>query len=328
MTRLAAVFGLAVAALAASSQQAPYTHVATLPSIVDGQPLRTFAFDPVLQRLYAGSDRGLFWSDLAEPQPRIKGPLVRQDIQVVEIAPDLGRVFFIAADGVYGYDVRMPGTARLIARRDQAADLAYEPTRHQLYIAEARTPRVRVVDARSGEQGADITVPGWWAQDLEAVPGRVFLTVGGRQGLHTIDAATHRVAPWPLSQRFTTPARADADATGRFLFIANSREFAAIDAESGQVIGRVRTPFPPTIAFDAATSRLVATWNNDPPPVNIVVYDVSATGLKEIARLRNPASGLTGVEPITQGFIQRGWKSLLIWRVREDRHAAGHPLTR
>jgi hypothetical protein len=304
---------LLAAGVAAASQAPPYAHVATLPAIVDGQPLRSFAFDPVLQRFYAGSDRGLFWTDLAEPSPRMKGPLVREDIQVIEMAPDLGRVFFIAADGIYVYDVRVPGAAKRIARRDQAWDLAYEPSRQQVYVAEGRAPRIRVIDARTGEAGADITVPGWWAQDLEAVPGRIFLTVGGRQGLYAIDAATHRLTPWRLSQRFTTPARAEADPAGQYLFLANPHEFAAVDAETGRIIGRVSTPFPASLAFDPASSQLIATWNNDPPPNSIVVYEVTPTALTEVTRLRNPNIGLTGVESIGHGFVQRGVRSLLLW---------------
>ena len=57
-------------------------------------------FDPGVRRLYAGSDRGLFWADLGEAEPRMKGPLFKRDILKIEMAPDLGRVFYLDADEI------------------------------------------------------------------------------------------------------------------------------------------------------------------------------------------------------------------------------------
>jgi hypothetical protein len=313
--RACALAACALALLAGRQAPPPYTHVATVESIVDGQPLRAFTYDPVADRFYAGSDRGLFWIDLSEPSPRLRGPLVRKDILAIEAAPDLGRVFFLTDDEIGYVDARTPGSAVHVAPRDRALDIAYEPTRRELY-AGTRTPRVRVFDAASGERGPDVELPGWWAENLEAMPGRVLLTVGGTQGIFTIDAATRKAARWQLSSPFVTPAYIEADPAGRYVFLNNSRDIAVVDATSGVVLGRRATPTPAAIAFDPASSLLIATWADDPPPIRVVVFRVSKAGLAQVAELDNPVRGRRGVESVSRGFVQDGLRTLLVWRAR------------
>jgi hypothetical protein len=65
---------LAAGALQSRSDEAPYTQVAKVPSVYDGQKFYSFAFDPVDRRLYAASEQGVFWVDLRDREPRIKGP--------------------------------------------------------------------------------------------------------------------------------------------------------------------------------------------------------------------------------------------------------------
>lgn len=306
---------LALVAVCLVAQPHLYEHVATLPSIVDGQPLRTFTYDPVLNRFYAGSDRGLFWADLSEPEPRLKGPVVKKDIVRIEMAPNLGRLFYVAYDEIGYIDMRAPEQPVRIGGREQALDLAYEPDRQELYVS-TRAPVMQVFDARSGERGPAIELPGWFAQELEAVPGRVFFTMSSRQGVYAIDAATHRAALWPLKERVVTPAHLEADPAGRYLFIANARTIYATDASSGLVIGRAGTPWPAAIAFDPAADLLVACWNFDPPPARIAAFKVDQHGLTEVGRLVNPSIGRVGLESISRGFIQSGYKALLVWRAK------------
>ena len=304
----------AVLALSAGRQApSPYTHVGTVDSIIDGQPLRTFTYDPVGDRLYAGSDRGLFWVDLAEAEPRIRGPMIRKDILAIESAPDLGRVFFMTDEEVGYVDVRAPGAAVHVAPRDRGLDIAYEPTRRELYVG-TRSPRVRVFDAASGERAPDVELPGWWAENLEGMPGRVLLTVGGTQGIFTIEAGVRKAVRWKLSQAYTTPAYIEADPQGRYVFLNNGRYIAVVDAKSGTLLGRRATPTPAAIAFDPAASQLIATWHDDPPPVRIVVFRVSERGLTEIAELENPVRGERGMESVRGGFIQDGLRTLLVWK--------------
>ncbi|NQW03061.1 MAG: hypothetical protein HQ485_03450 [Acidobacteria bacterium] len=56
--RIAVVF-LATSVVFGRADAAPYSQVARVPSIVNGQALSSFAFDPVDQRLYAGSQQGV-----------------------------------------------------------------------------------------------------------------------------------------------------------------------------------------------------------------------------------------------------------------------------
>ncbi|MEZ5318088.1 MAG: hypothetical protein R2752_11860 [Vicinamibacterales bacterium] len=314
ITRLALIGCLAVAPLRASQIQPPaYTHVGELPDRVDGQPFRTFIFDRTAHRLYLGSDRGLFFSDLGDADLHVTGPLVRKDITRIDVAPDLGRVFYTTAEEVGYVDVAGNGAPVVLARDLLPLDMVYESTRQEVYVA-TRAPVVRVFDAKSGEEGSAIRIPGWWALELEAIPGRVFMSLGGQDGLYAIDAATHVAAAFPVKGRVITPATIEADPDGRYLFLAFYREIVAIDVASAAVVGHMVTPTVPRIAYDPGTDVLIATWDDDPPPTRVVALAVEGGELRELGRYRNPAIGRTGVEPTSFGFIQAGVRKLLVWR--------------
>jgi len=328
ISRLAAPAALGLALIsavyatpAASSTQArsasSYTLVATLPDVVDGQPLRDFAFDDKTRRLYAGSDRGLFWSDLSEENPVFNGPLFRKDIRRIEMAPDLGRVFYITETEVGYLDVRgtSPEPVTVVAGRLWGTELVYEPTRQQVYVATG-TSRVVVLDARSGERAPDITLPGWSATGLEAVPGRVFMNVSGKNGIYQIDAATHAVTVWPVESQLVTPAHFEADPAGRTLFAAYDQFIVAIDIASGKQLGRITTTSSPAMAFDPGTGWLVTSWADARPRLRLKAFDVNAQGFAEMCEMDNPALGGFGLEPTAHGFIQRGHKSLLVWAAK------------
>jgi hypothetical protein len=292
-----------------------YEVVADLPSAVDGQPLRAFAFDPAKNRLYLGANSGLFWTDLSEPKPRVKGPIIRKNILRIEIAPELSRVFYTTPDEVGYADLDRMGESVRLAGDLVPTDLVYEPTRREVYVA-SRDPRLLVFDATSGRKGDDLPLPGWYGVELESIPGRVFLSVGGKDGLYTIDAATHVVAPWPVDGRIVTPARIEADPSGQYLFLAYYREIVAIDIARAAVIGRAVTYSTPAIAFDPGERVLIATWNDNPPPTRVVAFRAGADGFTEVARYKNPPVGRVGVEPTSHGFVQAGSLALVVWSSR------------
>jgi hypothetical protein len=322
--RLAIVAVMALAAAPLPADSPPYVVAGSVPDRVDGQLFRTFVFDRAGNRLYAGSDRGLFWIDLAGPgrdsrdvrdfrDVRIRGPMFRKDLRTIEFAEDLGRLFYISDQEVGYVDVRAGGEpVRLRTAMTQALDLAYEPTRHELYVA-TRAPHLTVFDARSGEFGFRLTVPGWFGHSLEAAPGRVYVHVSPKSSLYAVDAANHRIAPWPVSKGIVTPAYLEADPEGQYLFMVYDRYITAIDAKTATVIGRVVAPRPPSIAFDPGSRLLIATWDDDPPPTRVMVYRVDSSGLTLVSRLSNPRVGIVGVEPTNRGFIQRGTRSLIVW---------------
>jgi hypothetical protein len=291
--------------------------VSTVPFVVDGQQLRTFAFDPIGKRFYAGSDRGLFWIDLNEPSPRLKGPLIKHDIIKIEVAPDAGRLFFLTPEELWSLDIRNLGEPVLLGA-GRAYDLAYEPTRKEMYVT-PRLPVVWVFSAVTGEQAPDIKLPGWLGRGLEAVPGKVFLDVSGKPDLYVIDAKTRQVSPWKVRGSFVPPGFLEADPSGRFLFASYDRYVVAIDVEKATVVDRlVFLLNGASIAYDAAAERLIVS-RPDPVEHDIVigVYRVDGKGFHEETRLKNPRLGGVGVEPTSYGFVQQAQYAMYVWAMKK-----------
>lgn len=313
LLRLAVVL-LATGVVYGRSDNPPYTQVARLPSVVDGQGLDAFAFDPVDQRLYAGSRNGVFWVDLRERDPRLKGPLLRKPIGTIEIAPEDGKLFYTTPDE-FGYlNLRTNDPPRTLAGRQwRTARLAYEPTRREMYIA-TRESGIIVYDTEKGERGAVIELPGWYPDVLEAVPGKVFFSVANKSGLFVIDAATHTVAPWPVTGKLVTPAYLDADPGGKYLFATYDRYLVAIDIPTATVVARMATATGARIAFDPDRRLLVmAEHYQGRPLIRLRAYSVDAKGFTQVAELKNPDDGQIGLESFRGGFLQQGHRSLLLW---------------
>ena len=315
MTRLilsSLVVAAAVSTVSAQKERpAVYTQVASVDAGVGGQPFRSLAFDAKANRLYAGSDRGLFWVNVAEARPVWKGPVFKQDILHIEFAPELNRVFFTTMDDVGYVNTDALSEPKLIANV-RASDLAYEPTRREIYVT-SRFPRVEVFDGATGEPGAVVQLPGWLGYELEAVPGRVFLLQGKTPGIFAIDASTHALSVFSTSGKVVTPAHLEADPSGRYLFAAYYQNIVAMDASSGKVLGRATVPSTPRIAFDPGNGLLVATWADEPTPVRVAAFRVEQKGLTEVSQFKNPRAGGIGVEPTSRGFIQVGVNRLYIW---------------
>jgi DNA-binding beta-propeller fold protein YncE len=306
---------LAAGALQSRSDEAPYTQVAKVPSVYDGQKFYSFAFDPVDRRLYAASEQGGFWVDLRDREPRIKGPLFRKRIDTIEVAPEAGRLFYTTLDE-FGYvNLRTNDPPqRLAGRQWRTARLAYEPTRREMYIA-TRENGIVVYNTDSGERGPVIELPGWYPTMLEAVPGKVFFSVANHSGLFVIDAATHAVTSWPVDGPLVTPAYLDADPTGQYLFATYDRHVVAIDVASAKVVGRRSTAGGARIAFDPDRRLLIVSEYDRPghPLIRLRAFAVGADGLTEVAELKNPADGQVGLESFRGGFLQEGHRSLLLW---------------
>ena len=142
LSSLVLCLGVGVAALTAQQQAGPvYTQVASIDLKAGGQAFRSLAFDAKANRLYAGSDLGLFWVNVAEAKPIWKGPMFKMDITHIEFAPELGRVFFTTVDHGMGYvSVDALETPKIIANV-RSSDMAYEPTRREVYVT-SRMSRV------------------------------------------------------------------------------------------------------------------------------------------------------------------------------------------
>ena len=324
MTRVLSV-RLLVVLLAAGSvhgraDDAPYTQVARVPSIVDGQGLGAFAYDPVDHRLYAGGRTGLFWVDLKESDIRLKGPLVRKAIGTIEVAPEAGKLFYTTPEEFGFMNLRTNDPPRVLtARQWRTARLAYEPTRRQMYIA-TREKGILVYGTEDGERGPVIELPGWYADVLEAVPGKVFFSVANKSGLYVIDAATHKVSPFPVTGKLVTPAYLDADPTGKYLFATYDKFLVAIDIATATVVGRITTSTGARIAFDPERRLLIMSEHYQGRAlIRIRAYSVGDQGFTEVAELKNPVDGRVGLESFRGGFLQQGTRSLLLWSAAPGR---------
>lgn len=320
MTRLSLsslVLSLSVTALMAQPATPVYTQVASVDTKVGGQAFRSLAFDAKANRLYGGSDRGLFWINVNEAKPVWKGPMFKMDITHIEFAPELDRVFFTTLDHGVGYaSVDALGEPKIFANI-LASDMAYEPSRREVYVT-SRAPRVDVFDGATGEPGAVVELPGWLGLGLEAVPGRVFLMQQKTPGIFAIDAKTHALAPFATSEKVVTPVYLEADPSGRFIFAAYYQNIVAINAISGKVVGRATVPSTPAIAFDPGAGLLVATWTDYTEPVRVAAFKLDEQGLSEVAKFKNPTAGGVGVEPTSHGFVQVGVNRLYIWSAKSN----------
>jgi hypothetical protein len=302
------------------SKASPYTQVARVPSVVDGQGLSAFAFDPVDQRLYAGGRNGIFWIDLRDRDVRLKGPLLRKPIGTIEVAPEAGRLFYTTPDE-FGYvPLRTNDPPRtLTGRQWRTARLAYEPTRREIYLA-TRERGIIVYGTEDGEKGPVIELPGWYADVLEAVPGKIFFSVANKSGLYVIDAKTHAVAPWPVEGKVETPAYLDADPNGKYLFATYDRYLVAIDIATARVVDRIVTSTGARIAFDPERNLLImAEHYQGRPLISLRAYSVGDKGFTQVAELENPDDGLIGLESFRGGFLQQGYRSLLLWSTAASR---------
>lgn len=315
IARWISVFGLlfATLALAPVSASDGYQIVARLPNIMDGHPIDVLRFDPVSHRLFAGNLVGLYSADLSVAKPKMTGPLTSHQtpIRAIDVAPDLGRVFYAGVDEIgyvdqrHGQSVKMSGNT--------SWSLAYEPTTHEVYAAYGRSPEIEVFDGGTGRHLMVIKVPGWNAFGLQAIPGTVFLFVGGRDGIYAINPQTHEIAPWKVNGSLTTPGNLEVDPSGRYLFLARSREIDAIDVATRTVTGRLPMYGTASIGFDPSAGLLVAAWPDlSEQRDELTVLRPTGDGLTTVATLKNDAGG-TRIMRMNYGFIQEADREFLVW---------------
>ena len=307
--------GLLVAVLAFAPVNAGdgYRIVARLSSIMDGHPLDVVRFDPTSHRLFAGNSIGLYSADLSVAAPKMTGPLTdgATIIRAIDVAPDLGRVFYGGIDNIGYVDEKGGKSVRM---SDNAASaVAYEPTKHEVYTAFDRSSEIQVFDAQTGRRQTAIKLPGWNATGLQAIPGTVFLFVGGKDGIYAIDAATHTIAPWRVNGSLVTPGNLEVDPSGHYLFLARSREIDSIDIAARTVTGRVPMFGTASIGFDPSSGLLVAAWPDlSEKGDKLAVLRPGLDGLATVATLPNNAGG-TEIVRTNYGFIQRAYHEFLVW---------------
>ena len=310
-----AVVLLATSTLYGRADVPNYKQIGRVPALIDGKGFEAFAYDPVDRRIYAGSRNGVFWLDLNDRELRMKGPLLKKPIGTIEVAPEAGKLFYTTPDELGYINLRSNEPPRIIGGNQwRTARFAYEPTRKEMYIA-THERGIVAYDTMSGERGATLEQPGWFANSLEAVPGKVFFSVENKTGLVVIDAATHQMSPWPITGKFTTPAYLDADPTGKYLFAWYDRFLVAIDIPTATVVGRRNTATGARIAYDPDQRLLIVSERETPghPLIRLRAFSVDAKGLTEVAEIKNPADGLMGLESIGGGFLQQTRYDLLLW---------------
>jgi hypothetical protein len=255
---------------------------------------------------------GVYSADMSAAKPQVICPIARGLVDALEVAPDLGRVFYAGPTEI-GYVEESGGKGVTIADH-YANSLAYEPTAHELYTSFALQNKVAVYDAQTGRLKTEIKLPGWSAFQLVAIPGKVFMLVKGKSGIYAIDPTTHTVAPWPVTGKLTTPGRLEADPKGRYLFFARTSEVDAIDIASRRVIGHVAMYGEPSMSFDPDSGLLVVGWLYNSPQERDVLQVLRPTndGLVPVTSLNNETGGTTLVRS-HYGFIQHGDHEFLVW---------------
>jgi DNA-binding beta-propeller fold protein YncE len=256
---------------------------------------------------------GLYSADLSAATPKMIALAEKHDLHAIDVAPDLSRVFYSALDEI-GYIDENGGQPVKISDLNTSG-LVYEPTKHEVYAATAvnRTPYLVVFDARTGQLRTTIKLPGSYAFDLQAIPGTVFFLLGEEDGIYAIDANTHEVAPWRVTGSLITPGNLEADPSGRYLFLARSREIDVIDVATRTVTGRVSMYGTASIGFDPASGVLIAAWPDlSETRDQLALLRPTADGLTEVGTLKNDAGG-TRIVRTNYGFIQRADKEFLIW---------------
>jgi len=296
----------------------PYTQAGRVPSVIDSDSLNSFAFDPGGRRLYAPTDAGVYWLDVRESEPKFKGPMLPKRPGSIEIAPDLGRLYFSSDRERFGYlNLRANEPPKILAGKEwQGGRLAYEPTRKEIYTATRfRGETIAVYDAETGKRTADLKLPGYRVTALEAVPGKVFFSVENKSGLYVIDAATHTVAPWPINGKLVTPAFIEADPAGQYLFGQYERHVVAIDIRTATVVADLTTAGVASVAFDPERRLVVVSAAEIPdhPRVVLKTYSVSPSGFTHVADLKNTVENDGSVYSMHGGFVQRGHDSLYLW---------------
>jgi DNA-binding beta-propeller fold protein YncE len=312
--------GLLVAALgiAPATAENGYRIVARLPSIMDGRPLAGVRFDPTSHRLFARSVVGLYSADLSAATPKMVGPLAETHaINGIDAAPDLGRVFYTGLNEI-GYIDENGGRPVKISTLT-ASGLVYEPTRHEVYAATEfnGSPYIVVFDAQTGQLRTSIKLSTGAPFGFQAIPGSVFFLIDGQEGIYAIDATTHVMARWRVNGSLVTPGNLEADPSGRYLFLARSREIDAIEVATRTVTGRVSMYGTASMAFDPSTGLLVAAWPQlSETRDQLALLRPTPDGLTQVGTLKNDAGG-TQVVRTNYGFIQHAYNEFLIWSAKD-----------
>lgn len=288
-----------------------YTHVAAVPGAINGYGLGQFQFDPESRRLFAISTNGLYWLNIDAPKPTWNGPTIKAPMNLLRLAPQLKRLFFATREEIGYVNLDALDTPHLFAKV-RAGSMVFEPERAEVYIG-YRSEHVLVFDGRTGERSDSIRVPGWYGQLLEAIPGRVFLTLPNKNGLYMINASSHRVGPWPVEGKIVTPMHVEVDPTGRYIFGAYYQNIVAIDTVTAKVVGRLDSIGTASIAYDPGAQLLIVNAVTQPSPARITAYRISDAGFTLAASMKSPEDEAITLEPTGRGFLQRSRFQWLVW---------------
>ena len=317
---------LATSAAYGRADELPYSQVSRVPRVVDSGTLVDFAFDPVGRRIYAHSLEGVYWVDVREREPRVNGPILPKRSGAIEIAPDLGRLYFSKDREHLGYlDLRTHEKRILIGEEWRGGRLVYEPTRKELYSpTSVRSEILAVYDSETGKRTAEIKLPGFGVSALESVAGKVFFTLTNKAELYAIDAASHTVVPWRVNgQKIISPGRIEADLINQYLLIQHNRGVVAVDARTATVVGHITLPRGEggTFAFDPEKRILVVPISEAPdhPRIHLRAYALDSKGFTPAGELPNTANEGGPVLSMHGGFIQQGHDSLLLWLAPESK---------
>jgi YVTN family beta-propeller protein len=145
-----------------------------------------------------------------------------------------------------------------IQLNDSPYDLALSPDGQRLYSANWHDRSVSVIDVAHGNRENTVEVDGTPADILfEPTRGLIYASLQDRDSVVALDPSLKEVKRFKLDA--SQPTGLAADATGHRIFVAVRFAVLALDADSGQELGRVAAPGGvDDLWYDANTGNLLA----------------------------------------------------------------------
>ena len=153
----------------------------------------------------------------------------------IAVANDLNRGFTSNGDddSVTMFDLKALTVLKKIPVNEPNFIL-YEPFTHRVFPL---SDKITVLDAENGEKAGDVDLGGYPEGGVSDGWGTIYVTLADKAAIAAVDAKTLKVTR-VLPVKCIAPQNVAYDATNKRLLVGCVDGFRAIDADSGQLVGR------------------------------------------------------------------------------------------